>query len=790
MKKWTSLTLALFFLITGLLKAQQHTTIKGKVVSISNKPIPGVNVALVGTAWGDATNNHGQYTIRNVEPGIYTLVASFVGYKTQKKEITIENGETYIWNVTLEKSGYKLKSLVVSGKSQLRKIEEKAFNVQAVNTETLGVTTMNLGQTLNKVPGVRMRKSGGLGSAMTVAINGFKGEHVKIFINGVPMENFGSSFRLSNIPISMAERIEVYKGVVPVGLGADAIGGAINIITKKYQGTHINASFSYGSFNTHKSYINAVYVAESGFTTQVTAYRNYSDNSYEAEVNLVNLETGEYYDHRTVERFHDTYHNETVIAKMGVVNTDFADRFIVGITLGQNYDEVQNGARLVSVYGGLHTRGTIIMPSLRYKKEDFLVHNLDFDLSANYNFGYEQVIDTLHRRYNWLAQYKRYSGPGGERSYSMYKYENNNGIVTASFDYQINKRHSLTLSNTFTTFSREGYDVLNPQKKVYSQPKKTKKNVTGLAYQYETENWNSSVFVKHYHQNNEYVQPYNPTGEYGDVAYRHRSSTYNFFGYGFATTYFINKNLQLKASYEKSYRLPSSEELFGNAVTLEGNIHLKPEESNNYNLGISYWFNIGRKQQININTNVFYRDATNFIRPRLNTNQIKQVMDNLGSVTNLGIATEIDYSYSNKLTIGANLTYQNLRNNTKYVNGHKSIVYRDRIPNMPYLYGSAHASYSFYDLWNASNSLSIHYNLLYVHSFYLYWPSLGNENSKFTIPRQISHDIRLTYSHNLSHAGRLQFTLEFLNILDNQLYDNFSLPKPGRSLTAKIRYIF
>lgn len=51
----------------------------------------------------------------------------------------------------------------------------------------------------------------------------------------------------------MAERIEVYKGVVPISLGGDALGGAVNIVTKQNMRKYIDASYSIGSFNTHKA---------------------------------------------------------------------------------------------------------------------------------------------------------------------------------------------------------------------------------------------------------------------------------------------------------------------------------------------------------------------------------------------------------------------------------------------------------------------------------------------------------------------------------------------------------
>lgn len=768
--------------------AFSQSMIRGKVADQSNTPLPNINVSLEGTPYGAATEADGRYQIRNIPAGSYTIVASGIGYATQKDTITLQQGKIITWDPKLAPSSYNLDAVTVSGKSQLREIEEKTFNVNVVDTKKLDVTSLDLGHALDRVAGVRVRESGGVGSRMNFSLNGFKGKQVKFFIDGVSMGNFGSSFQLNNIPANYAERIEVYKGVVPVSLGADALGGAVNIITDTYSQSHVDVSYSYGSFNTHRSNVNAVYVAESGFTAQINAFQNYSDNNYEVDVDVADLETGQYYPDRTVERFNDTYHNETIIANVGVVNTSYADQLLVGITLGQNYDEVQNGSRLVSVYGQWHTKGNLLMPALKYQKKDFLLKNLDFNLSANYNFGYEQNIDTVNRRYNWLGQFKEYEGAGGERSYSKYKYQNNNGLATANWNYQISDRHTLSLSNTFNTFDREGHDELNPDEEIYEQPRITRKNITGLSYQYKEDSWNASLFLKHYYQNNKYAQSYNPTGNYGDVAYRNRSNNFSNLGYGVATTYFVNDNLQLKASYEKSYRLPDNEELYGDLINLEGNIELDPETSNNYNLGASYWINIGNNHQINLNENIFYRGATDFIRPRLNTNQVMQVMDNLGSVTNLGFETELRYSYLNRFTIGTNLTYQDLRNNTKYVEGQESTVYRDRIPNMPYLYGNTDAEYTLNNLWDKNRSLSIAYNLLYVHEFYLYWPSLGSSSGKLTIPRQISHDITLTYS--LGSNNRFQFTLECKNVADNNLYDNFSLQKPGRSFTGKVKYNF
>ena len=72
-----------------------------------------------------------------------------------------------------------------------------------------------------------------------------------------------------------------YKGVVPVGFGTDAIGGVVNIVTNKQPGKwFMDASYSYGSFNTHKSYVRFGQTFKNGFMYEVNAFQNFSDNDY------------------------------------------------------------------------------------------------------------------------------------------------------------------------------------------------------------------------------------------------------------------------------------------------------------------------------------------------------------------------------------------------------------------------------------------------------------------------------------------------------------------------------
>lgn len=211
-----------------------------------------------------------------------------------------------------------------------------------------------------KIPGVKVRESGGLGSSTSITLDGFSGKHVKIFIDGVPQEGVGSSFGLNNIPINFADRIEVYKGVVPVGFGTDALGGVINIVTnKKRRNWFVDASYSYGSFNTHKSYVNFGQTFKNGFTYEINAFQNYSDNDYHVDAPIKRYKedgTTDFDTEKTerVKRFHDTYHNEAVVAKIGVEDKYWADRLMFGFTYSNMYQEIQTGVRQ-KPYSGRNT---------------------------------------------------------------------------------------------------------------------------------------------------------------------------------------------------------------------------------------------------------------------------------------------------------------------------------------------------------------------------------------------------------------------------------------------------
>ncbi|PST82843.1 TonB-dependent receptor [Pedobacter yulinensis] len=774
------------FLLLGLLCAQsifsyaqnQPASVSGLVRTEAGKALPAASITLGQTTFGAVSDASGRYHIGQVPAGNYLLIITSVGYAPHSKKISLKPGQQLVADFKLEGRVQEMETVNILGRTASQEVNRQAFNVTAIDASGLYNTTLDISGALDRVAGIRVRESGGVGSSFNLSLNGFSGNHVRYFIDGIPMDNFGSSFQINNIPINIADRVEVYKGVVPMWLGSDALGGAINIVTGNKFRNFIDASYSYGSFNTHRSVVNAAFTGKKGFTVQLNAFQNYSDNNYKVRIEAADIYTGAYAPAALLPRFHDTYHNETVVASVGVVGKKYADRLLIGLTAGRNYKEIQTGARMVSVFGGWHRRGNILMPTLKYKKEN-LLKGLDVTVNANYNLGEEQNIDTMNVRYDWYGNSKP-SGANGERSRSLYKYKNNNGLATTMLNYRIDAKQSLALSNAFSTFNRTGSDALNPTIAEYEQPKKTNKNMLGLGYSVDIRNrWSATVFGK-------YISQFNVNGNNGGAG---RNSMERL-GYGLAATYFVRPDLQLKASYELTNRMPEAQEIFGDVENQEANPGLKPEKSDNFNLGFGYNFRLNESHTFALNANAIYRNASNFIYNRLNNNQSKLVADNREGVRTLGGDAELRYGYGSWLTAGVTATYQYLQNMQRYEPGFTgvSVVYKDQMPNIPYLYGNGDISVSLRNVGRKGNNLTIGYNLLYVHAFWLYWPSRGGQSvndDKKVIPRQVNHDLNVVYS---LHGGRYNIGLEARNLGNADLFDNFSLQKPGRAFYLNLRY--
>lgn len=763
--------------------------VSGRILSTEKETVDFATVYLKGTSYGGTTNHEGLYHLK-APAGSYTLVVSAVGYRTVEMPVKLAAGGRVKQNLTITPETQLLDEVTIVS-TGVSRIKRSAFNAVAVDTKELQNTTKNLSDALTKAPGMKLREAGGVGSDMQLMLDGFSGKHVKVFIDGVPQEGVGSSFGLNNIPVSFADRIEVYKGVVPVGFGTDAIGGVINIVTgKKPRRWFLDASYSYGSFNTHKSYVNLGQTFKNGFTYEINAFQNYSDNDYHVDAPVKNFETGSFNESEKyrVKRFNDTYHNEAVVAKAGLVDKSWADRLMFGFTYSHMYKEIQTGVRQKTVFGEKHRRGHALMPSMEYSKRNLMTKGLDLVLTANYNRNATTNVDTARYEYNWRGEKHPLNSPGEQsHQYSRANSDNWNGTLT--LNYRIDKAQTLTFNHVLNTFRRDNTSLLAAQEQKDPIAKETRKNISGLSYRLmPSERWNFSAFGKYYRQ---YVAGPIAETETGSNFIR-TSRTVDSWGYGAAGTYFLLPGLQAKLSYEKAYRLPTIEEMFGDEDLESGDVGIRPENSDNLNLNLSYSKALG-KHSIYVEGGVIYRNTKDYIQRNiqdLSGGKEGATYINYGKVLTKGYTVSARYGLGRWLSAGGNFTQMNVRDNEKTQIGTggatENIGYKSRVPNVPYRFADFDVNLYWHDLGKKGNVFSVTYDNQYMHSFSYYSQAVG-KNSDFIVPDQFSHNLALSYSLN---RGRYSFSLECRNFTDEDLYDNFSLQKAGRAFYGKVRIHF
>ena len=683
-----------------------------------------------------------------------------------------------------------LENVTVTAKSKARMQSEQAFAVSVVDMKGEYAKQKSLNRMLENVSSVKIRETGGLGSSYNFALNGFSGNQVKFFIDGVPMDNFGSSFNLSTLTANMADYVEVYKGSLPVSLSADALGGAVNIVTRK-KANYLDAAYSYGSFNTHRASVNGAFTDQkTGFTLRANAFLNYSDNNYKVYAPIVDLNTGLQRGNEWVKRFNDGYLGGGVRMETGLVGKKWADYALVTFIASADKNENQTGATMDAVYGKPKTNSLSIVPGLKYRKRGLLTEGLDLEAYLNYAFVRTHNVDTAALRYNWLGEYvpttSRGEGYLTDAEIRMHQWQGNVSLSYLLGEHQRFLLNHLVNANKRMSDDREHRD--NPMNDV---PQFLTKNITGLGYQLRYDRWNVNVFGKLYAlhtSSNKLLDQFLATEHWETV-----SASQTNWGYGAAGTYFFLPWLQGKASYEQAYRMPEPVEMFGDGFIQKSNTDLRPEMSRNLNIGLMMNRQTGR-HSIAAEVNYIYRNTRDFILKGVNlTSDPTTSYENIGKAITHGVEGSVRYDYRKTVHAGGSITYQDIRDKEEFITNRNSYVgeeqtanvsYGQRMPNIPYFFLNANAGYDWHNAFHKGNTLSVEYSMSYTYEYYLGFPGLGRPSSKKMIPTQTVHNIAVGYTFA---DGRYSIHAECNNIGNELLYDNYRLQKPGRNFNVTFR---
>lgn len=301
MYRWTIGLLAIIFSF-GMANSQ---TITGKVTDLATGTALSDVAVIVGKSGkGAVTDQAGNYRL-SLDKGKYTLEFRHVGYYYQRKEVTIEEGMSALRvDIGMVPEIYRQEQIVVTASKTGMHRDIAPMNVSVITGQQIGQSTESniLPVISGHIPGVFVTERGvtgfGLagGSAGKISIRGVGGSDasfpVLLLIDGQPQFMGMMGHALPDTYVSTdIEKVEVVKGPASILYGTNAMGGAINLITRRQhdEGFDFRGRVMYGSFNTQK------YTASTGFKKgklDVTASYNHDQTDGDRPNSDFNIDNG------------------------------------------------------------------------------------------------------------------------------------------------------------------------------------------------------------------------------------------------------------------------------------------------------------------------------------------------------------------------------------------------------------------------------------------------------------------------------------------------------------------
>ena len=230
---------SVFLVLISTLTYAQNGSIEGTVTDVkSQETIVGANAVIQGTTVGAATDIDGNFVIPNVRPGVYTIVVSFVTYKTHTiTDVVVESGKKTTLTVPLAEDVAELEEIIVTAKKEiatdlnlLQSIKEAKLVVSGISSEQITkLPDRDVAQIAQRVPGITIVDN------RFVIVRGLPQRYNQVMINGAiaPSTEIDTrSFSFDLIPASNIDQMLIYKSGT-AELPGDFAGGVIQLVTKQ-----------------------------------------------------------------------------------------------------------------------------------------------------------------------------------------------------------------------------------------------------------------------------------------------------------------------------------------------------------------------------------------------------------------------------------------------------------------------------------------------------------------------------------------------------------------------------
>ena len=770
-------TFLLLLLTTSSLWAQNTAELSGKITDkATQKPLIGADIYLKELKKGTNADAQGNYYLKGVPEGNYTVIGSYLGYQTFSKKIYLKGQERL--DISLKEQAEEISGVTVSGKSIAHQKKEESMPVTVIDMSNMRGTVSNVQDILAKTVGVTLRTSGGVGSSSRISVRGLEGKRIGFFIDELPMSEQTDYLDINDIPVDMIDRIEIYKGVVPARFGGSSLGGAINIVIREYPDKYADLSYGYESFNTHKAQgvfkrnlkaRGLVFGIGGGYTT--------SDNNYTFD--------SPYREGLRITRNHDKY-RKYIIGGSFKAKKWWFDEVEFEPVVVKTYKEIQGieydirEAHSESLMAGLANKLT---------KDNFLTEGLNFDMFNGVVLTKMNFIDKATRRYEWDgSSYPTPSRYGGEVGYNFPSDSDDQKlsfINKTNLEYIINERHSFNFNSVFSIAKGTPKDDLKTLSlgKQVNFDSRMHSWVSGVTYDLRSldDIFLNSLTVRYYQYTmHTQMAPLFVPGKY-DVDLQK-----NNWGVNNALRYRFLPSLMGKLSAGYEVRIPSENELLGDGISVVPSADLLPERNASANLGLLFDLTGKHPTNAQIEMNFFYMYLQDMIR--YTAGLIGAQYQNFGEMRTLGVEFEAKADVLPSLYAYVNTTYQDLRDTRDYepASTVPNPTKNKRMPNIPYLMANAGMEFHRENLFGGSGqNTRLFADVAFVEEYFYDFEL--TQLQKRRIPRSTTIDIGFEHSflnNKLFISGKLR------NITNEKTLSEFNRPLPGINGGVKIRVIF
>ena len=770
-------TFLLLLLTTSSLWAQNTAELSGKITDkATQKPLIGADIYLKELKKGTNADTQGNYYLKGIPEGNYTIIGSYLGYQTFSRKIYLKGQERL--DISLKEQAEEISGVTVSGKSIAHQKKEESMPVTVIDMSNMRGTVSNVQDILAKTVGVTLRTSGGVGSSSRISIRGLEGKRIGFFIDELPMSEQTDYLDINDIPIDMIDRIEIYKGVVPARFGGSSLGGAINIVIREYPDKYADLSYGYESFNTHKAQgvfkrnlkaRGLVFGIGGGYTT--------SDNNYTFD--------SPYREGLRITRNHDKY-RKYIIGGSFKAKKWWFDEVEFEPVVVKTYKEIQGieydirEAHSESLMAGLANKLT---------KDNFLTEGLNFDMFNGVVLTKMNFIDKATRRYEWDgSSYPTPSRYGGEVGYNFPSDSDDQKlsfINKTNLEYIINERHSFNFNSVFSIAKGTPKDELKTLSlgKQVNFDSRMHSWVSGVTYDLRSldDIFLNSLTVRYYQYTmHTQMAPLFVPGKY-DVDLQK-----NNWGVNNAMRYRFLPSLMGKLSAGYEVRIPSESELLGDGISVVPSADLLPERNASANIGLLFDLTGKHPTNAQIEMNFFYMYLQDMIR--YTAGLIGAQYQNFGEMRTLGVEFEAKADVLPSLYAYVNTTYQDLRDTRDYepASTVPNPTKYKRMPNIPYLMANAGMEFHRENLFGGSGqNTRLFADVAFVEEYFYDFEL--TQLQKRRIPRSTTIDIGFEHSflnNKLFISGKLR------NVTNEKTLSEFNRPLPGINGGVKIRMIF